>query len=50
LYSIILAIIIFHENTELSAAFYVGLALIVLSVVLQMYRVMQQRRTISITK
>ena len=37
LYSIVLAIIIFHENTELSVAFYVGLALIVLSVVLQMY-------------
>ena len=48
LYSIVLAIIIFHENTELSAAFYVGLALIVLSVVLQMYRVLQQRRNISV--
>ncbi|RYY30782.1 MAG: DMT family transporter [Chitinophagaceae bacterium] len=50
LYSIVLAIIIFHENTELSAAFYVGLALIVLSVVLQMYRVMEQRRNIPITR
>ncbi len=46
LYSIALAIIIYKENTELSAAFYFGLALIVLSVVLQMYRVMQQRRNL----
>lgn len=39
LYTIFLAIIIYHENHELSLAFYGGLLLIVLSVVLQMLRV-----------
>ena len=39
LYSIVLAIVIYKENTELSAAFYCGLVLIMLSVVLQMWRV-----------
>jgi len=39
LYSILLAIVIYKENTELSAAFYCGLVLIMLSVVLQMWRV-----------
>jgi len=39
LYSIVLAILIYKENTELSMAFYTGLTLIVLSVVLQMLRV-----------
>ena len=39
LYSIVLAIVIYKENTELSAVFYCGLALIMLSVVLQMWRV-----------
>lgn len=38
LYSIILAIIIYNEITELSWAFFVGLGLIMLSVVLQMWR------------
>lgn len=40
LYSIILAIIIYQENTELSFPFYIGLIMIVFSVLLQMYRVM----------
>ncbi|WP_410220391.1 DMT family transporter [Pedobacter sp.] len=39
LYTIFLAIIIYHENHELSLAFYAGLVFIVLSVVLQMLRV-----------
>ncbi|MCJ0741976.1 DMT family transporter [Pedobacter montanisoli] len=39
LYTIFLAIIIYHENHELSLAFYAGLLLIVLSVALQMLRV-----------
>jgi len=38
-YSIILAFVIFHENTELNLAFYGGLGCILLSVVLQMGRV-----------
>lgn len=36
IYSIILAMLLFHENKLLNASFYVGLLLIVLSVVLQM--------------
>lgn len=38
-YSIILAALIFHENKELNGTFYVGLALIILSVTLQMFKV-----------
>ncbi|RFS25058.1 DMT family transporter [Chitinophaga silvatica] len=38
-YSIILAFIIFHENKLLNGAFYAGLACIILSVFLQMFRV-----------
>jgi len=41
LYSIVLAIIIYRENTELSWPFYVGLTMIVFSVLLQMYRVLR---------
>lgn len=41
LYSIILAIIIYKENRSLSTAFYVGLSLIILSLALQMYRVIK---------
>lgn len=44
-YSIILAFILFHENRELTAAFYIGLACILLSVVLQMLRVTRSMRT-----
>ncbi|HTF27799.1 MAG TPA: DMT family transporter [Flavitalea sp.] len=44
IYSIVLAIIIYKENTELSAAFYTGLGMIVLSVVLQMIRVMSIKK------
>ncbi|MDJ1469577.1 DMT family transporter [Xanthocytophaga flava] len=38
-YTIILAIIIYQENKELTPVFYLGLGLIVLSVILQMVRV-----------
>ncbi|KQC01168.1 DMT family transporter [Pedobacter sp. Hv1] len=44
LYSIILAIIIYKENRSLSIAFYVGLSLIILSLTLQMYRVLKTER------
>lgn len=44
LYSIILAIIIYKENRSLSGAFYIGLALIILSLVLQMYRVISAEK------
>ncbi|RZJ99828.1 MAG: EamA family transporter, partial [Flavobacterium sp.] len=47
LYSIVLAIIIYRENTELSWAFYIGLTLIVFSVVLQMYRVIRQKQLVT---
>lgn len=38
IYSIILAMLIFNENKELNTAFYVGLSLIILSVVLQNWK------------
>lgn len=44
LYSIILAIIFFKENRELSVGFYAGLSLIVFSVVLQMFRVAHEQK------
>ncbi|MET6998309.1 DMT family transporter [Chitinophaga defluvii] len=44
-YSIILAFIIFQENKELNPAFYGGLGCIILSVALQMLRVVKQHRT-----
>ncbi|MEO6633200.1 MAG: EamA family transporter, partial [Mucilaginibacter sp.] len=44
LYSIILAILIFKENRELTVGFYCGLGLIILSVVLQMVRVAGQHK------
>jgi drug/metabolite transporter (DMT)-like permease len=43
-YSIILAMIIYQENKQLSAAFYTGLGLILLSVVLQMANVLRLHR------
>lgn len=43
-YTIILAILIYHENKELRWSFYLGLALIILSVVLQMLQVMRAHR------
>ncbi|MGG7665219.1 DMT family transporter [Dyadobacter sp. BHUBP1] len=43
-YTIILAILIYHENKELRWSFYLGLVLILLSVVLQMLQVMRAHR------
>ncbi|TDH27979.1 DMT family transporter [Segetibacter sp. 3557_3] len=43
-YGILLAILIYQENKELSAPFYIGLALIILSVLFQMLRVIAQNR------
>ncbi|WP_345209130.1 EamA family transporter [Mucilaginibacter gynuensis] len=39
LYTILVAILIYKENKVLSTGFYAGLMLIVISVILQMYRV-----------
>jgi drug/metabolite transporter (DMT)-like permease len=47
IYSILLAMIIFHEAKELSFAFYIGLGLIILSVVLQMTYVVRQERRLA---
>ena len=43
IYSIILAMILFNENKELNTAFYAGLGIIVLSVVLQTWSVLKKR-------
>jgi drug/metabolite transporter (DMT)-like permease len=43
-YGIILAILVFHENRELSSGFYAGMGLICLSVLLQMGRLLWQGR------
>lgn len=44
IYSIILAMLIYKENRELTPPFYLGLSLIILSVVLQMVKVYRQNR------
>lgn len=41
IYSIILAMIIFHESRELNASFYIGLTLIIISVIIQDLRKMK---------
>ncbi|TDE17397.1 DMT family transporter [Dyadobacter psychrotolerans] len=46
-YTIALAILIFKENRELTIAFYIGLSLIVLSVILQMMKVYWQNKKLS---
>jgi drug/metabolite transporter (DMT)-like permease len=43
-YGILMAFVLFHENRELKNSFYIGFALIALSVVLQMIRVIKRRR------
>jgi drug/metabolite transporter (DMT)-like permease len=43
-YGILLAFVVYQEHHELSSGFYYGFVLIVLAVVLQMIRVMQQHR------
>lgn len=44
LYTILLAILIFHENRVLTISFYIGLALILISLALQMLRVWAKSR------
>lgn len=44
LYGILLAFVLYQENQYLGASFYVGLGIIVLSVVLQSVRIYRQRR------
>lgn len=44
-YSIVLAIVLFHEEKILGAAFYAGLSLIVLSLLLQMAHIIHTART-----
>lgn len=44
LYTIILAILIYKENKALSAGFYIGCSLILLSLALQMYRTSAKRK------
>jgi len=44
-YGVILAFAIFHENKYLSQYFYVGFALILIAVFLQMMRIMKQERS-----
>ncbi len=46
-YSIALAMIIFGEAKDLSTSFYIGLSLIILSVLLQSYDVIRQRKSLS---
>jgi drug/metabolite transporter (DMT)-like permease len=43
-YGILMAFVLFHENRDLKNSFYIGFALIALSVVLQMIRVIKRRR------
>lgn len=43
-YSITLAFLLFHENKEMDASFYLGVTLIVVSVMLQMMRILYQRK------
>jgi drug/metabolite transporter (DMT)-like permease len=43
-YGILMAFVLFHENRELKNSFYIGFALIAVSVVLQMIRVIKRRR------
>jgi drug/metabolite transporter (DMT)-like permease len=50
LYGILMAFILFGENKELDWSFYVGLSMIVLVVILQMWRVWLQSKTASIKK
>lgn len=49
IYSILLAMIIYKENRELTPPFYAGLGLIILSVVLQMVKVYRQNKHQNIT-
>ncbi|AMR31678.1 hypothetical protein A0256_09720 [Mucilaginibacter sp. PAMC 26640] len=44
LYTILLAILIYHENRDLSASFYIGLCLILISLGMQMCRVWYKKK------
>ena len=43
-YGIILAFILFKEQKQLGASFYIGILLIALSVLIQMIRIVQQQK------
>ena len=43
-YGIILAFVLFKEQKQLGASFYIGLLLILLSVIIQMYRIIKQHQ------
>lgn len=45
LYGILMAFALYHENKQLDWSFYLGLAMIVIAVALQMWRVWRQSRT-----
>lgn len=47
LYGIVLAFVIFNENNLLNSHFYIGLILIVLAIVLQMFRVLKIKKVIN---
>jgi len=46
IYSIVIAIVLFQEDKELTLSFYVGLSLIILSLILQMLRISYSKRRI----
>jgi drug/metabolite transporter (DMT)-like permease len=46
-YGIILAFVLFKEQKQLGASFYIGLSLIALSVLIQMLRIVKQNKTSS---
>jgi drug/metabolite transporter (DMT)-like permease len=43
-YAIVMAFVLFNENKQLTNSFYYGVALIILSVVLQMIRVIYKQK------
>jgi drug/metabolite transporter (DMT)-like permease len=43
-YGIILAFVLFKEQKQLGASFYIGFLLILLSVIIQMYRIIKQHQ------
>jgi drug/metabolite transporter (DMT)-like permease len=45
-YGILLAFLFFHENRELGSGFYIGVGMIILSVALQMLRMIRQRPSV----
>lgn len=47
IYGMILAFILYHENKELGKGFFIGVSLIILSVVLQVIRMLKPKQTLS---